>query len=205
MSVSTFTFSGSCRRWSWTSNGRGNFLLQHETREKGLIQIRVWTIRIINLHPELIACFQVERRLEGQRTLLINGDVVVLVNITWLDSLPVQTKIGIKINRRWWRIKTRRSREREKINSRSRGREYPRCQIHGVSLVHPRKIERNRSQLVVKIIISLYVEMNGRWFDVNISDKCLETYRITQKDNCNWITWNVKHLPASLGSLVKSQ
>ncbi len=62
-----------------TSKRRGNFLLQHETREMGemllvtaVIQIRVWT-RIQNRHPDLIAFVQVQRRLEGQRTSLING------------------------------------------------------------------------------------------------------------------------------------
>ncbi len=133
-----------CRRWfgCLISQWRPNFLLQHETREMGVvgivvIQIRGWTSRINNLHPELIAFVQAQRRLEGKRTNLINGDVI-LNNTTRPDVIPVQVKIRPKINIRWRRKKTRRSREREKINSRSRCREFPRCQIHGISLVHPR-------------------------------------------------------------------
>jgi hypothetical protein len=44
----------------------------------------------------------------------------------------------------------RHCREREKINSRSRRREYPRRQIHGVSLVHHRILERNWNSSFVK-------------------------------------------------------
>ncbi len=66
-----------------TSKGRGNFLLQHETRVMGVVvfvvkQIRGWTRRIINRHPELIAFFQVQCRLKGQRTPLINGALILL-------------------------------------------------------------------------------------------------------------------------------
>ncbi len=158
------------------SNGRHNFLLQHETREMGavgtvVIQIRGW---ITNLHPDSIAFFQVERRLEGQRTKSTNG-VVILCNITRPDHIPVQIKIRRKLNSRW-RFKIRRSREREKINSRSRCREFPRCQIHGVSLVHPRQLERNRSLCLVKLRFSLDVEMDRRRFDVGVSDPFLKTF-----------------------------
>ncbi len=172
-----------------TSKGRHNFLLQHETREMGVvaiaivIQIRGWR-RIINLHPELIAFFQVQRRLEGQRTILING-AVILVNNTRPDVIPVQIKMRIKISRRW-RFKTRISREWEKISSRSRGHEFPWRQIHGISLVHHRQIERNRSSSCVKWRISLNVEVDGRRFDVGVSDKFLETFSsIIELDNCN--------------------
>ncbi len=166
----------SCRRWSWTSKGRPNFLLQHETREMGkvvtvVIQKRGWTRIISNLHPELIACFQVERRLDGQRTKSTNG-TVSLFNSTPPDWIPVQIKIRSQPSR-WRRMKKRQSREREKINSRSWCREYPWCQIHGVSLVHPRKIERNRSLCFVEIGISRDVEMDGRRFDVDVSDPFL--------------------------------
>jgi hypothetical protein len=54
-----------------TSKGRDNFLLQHPTREMGKVGTAEVTQRrgttIFNLHPELIAFFQVQRRLEGQR------------------------------------------------------------------------------------------------------------------------------------------
>jgi hypothetical protein len=46
-------------------------------------QIRGWMRRLI-LYPDLIAFFQVQRRLEGQRTFLING-VFILSNITRPD------------------------------------------------------------------------------------------------------------------------
>ncbi len=166
----------SCRRWSWTSKGRHNFLLQHETREMGVlgivvIQIWGWT-SIFNLHPDLIAFFQVQRRLEGQRTHLKNG-AVTLVNMTWPDSIPVQKKMRIKINTQRWRCKTRHSREREKISSRSRCREFPRWQIHGISLVYHRQLERDRSSLCAKWRISVDVEMDGRRFDVGVSDPFL--------------------------------
>ncbi len=167
----------SCRRWSWTSKGRHNFLLQHETSEMGQVeipdvkQIRGWTTRIVNLHPDSIAFFQVQRRLDGQRTELING-TVILSNKTRPDLIPIQIKIRKKINIRW-RCKTRRPREREKINSRLRCREFPRRQIHGISLVHSRQIIRNRSWCFVKIRISLDVEMDGRRFDVGVSDPFL--------------------------------
>ncbi len=137
-------------------------------------QIREWT-RIINLHPYLIAFFQVERRLECHRTILING-VVTLVNKTRPDYIPVQIKTRKKINPKRRRFKNPNCCEWEKINSRSRGREYPRCQIHGVSLVHQRHIERKRSCCFVKIIISLDVEIDGCRFDVGVSDPFLETF-----------------------------
>ncbi len=167
-------------RWSWTSKGRHNFFLQHESREMGVVvtavpQIRGCTI-IPNRHPDLIAFFQVQRRLEGQRTILING--AILVNITRPDSIPVQNKIRIKRNIRRWSRKPRCSREREKINSRSRRREFSRCQIHGVSLVHPSQIEWNRSINCVKWRISLDVEMDGRRFDVGVSDPFLKTFSL---------------------------
>ncbi len=172
-------FRVAARRWCWTSKGRHNFLLQHETREMGPVgtvvsQIRGWIIIIINPNIHLIVFFQVQRRLEGQRTILRNGDVI-LCNTTRPDYIPVQNKIRSKINIRW-RFKIRHSREREKINSRSRRREYSRCQIHGISLVHPCKIERNRSCIIVKWRISLDVEMDRRRFDVDESDQFLETF-----------------------------
>jgi hypothetical protein len=91
-----------CEFWTLnlkTSKGRDNFLLQHETREMGKVVTRVvnqmvWTKK---LHPYLIAFFQVERRLEGQRTILMNGDVI-LSNKTHPDSIPVQIKSRIKFN-----------------------------------------------------------------------------------------------------------
>ncbi len=133
-------------------------------------QIRGWT-RITNRHPELIAFFQVQRRLLGKRTKLIN-EALILLNKTRPDFIPVQIKIRIKISRRWRWIKIRLSREREKINSRSRCREFPRCQIHGVSLVHPRQLERNRTWWG-KWRFSLDVEIDGRRFDVDVSDPFL--------------------------------
>ncbi len=175
----------SCRRWSWTSKGRPNFFLQHETREMGLVvnvvlQIRGWIRRIINRRPDLIACFQVERRLEGQRTILMYG-AVTLCNLNRPDLIPVQIKKRIKPNRRW-RFKMRRSREREKINSRSRCREFPWCQIHGVSLVQPRQLERNRKSFCSKCRISLDVEVDRRRFDVGISDPFLFVCKQNQLD-----------------------
>ncbi len=172
---------------SWSSKGRHNFLLQHETREMGeiatvVIQIRGCT-RICNLHPELIAFFQVQRRLEGQRTPLING-VVLLVKMTRPDYIPVQIKKRIKFSRKW-KWKTSRSREKEKINSRTRCREYTGCQIHGISLVHPRQIKRNRSEFVGKWRISLDVEMDGRRFDVGVSDPFLFVCKQKELDNQN--------------------
>ncbi len=163
------------------SKGHHNLLLQHETREMRRVltvvkQMRGWTSRITNRHPELIAFFQFQRQLEGHRIILING-AVILWNNTRPDVIPVQIKTRIKHSRRW-RIKTRHSREREKINSRSRGREYPRCQIHGVSLVHHRQIVRNRSVSCVKCWISLDEEMDGRRFDVDVSNPFLETFLI---------------------------
>ncbi len=134
-------------------------------------QMRVWN-RIINCYPDLIAFFQVQRRLEGQRTELRNGGVK-LVNMTRPDYIPVQIKIRMKMIIRRWRKKTRHSREREKISSRSRGCEFPRCQIHGVSLVHQRQVERNWSWRFVEWRISLGVEMDGRRFDVDISNPFL--------------------------------
>ncbi len=172
----------SCLRWSWTSKGHHNFLLQHETRKMGVVVTvviqRRWTT-IFNRHPDLIAFFQVQRRLEGQWTPLING-ALHLLNITRHDYIPIQKKKKTKPNRRW-RYKTRRSREREKINSRSRCRENPRCQIHGVSLVHSRKIERDRNVLCVKWRISLDVEIDGRRFDVGVSNPTLKTFFIKLK------------------------
>ncbi len=135
-----------------------------------VIQKRGWTI-IINLHPNSIVFFQVQCRLDGQRTVLING-AFMLLNIIRPDWIPVQIKIRSKINSRW-RWKTRNSREWEKINSRLRCREFPRRQIHGVSLVHPRQIERNRSVFCEKIWISRDVEIDGRRFDVDVSDPLL--------------------------------
>ncbi len=196
---------------NWTSKRGGNFLLQHETCEMGhvvtqnaVIQIRGWTRKQIN--PDLIACFQVQRRLERHRTNLINGDVI-LYNMSRPDWISVQIKIRIKISISRWLYKTSRSREREKINSRSWGREYTRCQIHGISFIHPCKIKRNRSWCFVKIRISLDVEMDRRRFNVDISNPFLETFSsIIELDNCNWIIREyLKHLPASPGSLVKSQ
>ncbi len=83
-----------------TSKGRGNFLLQHETREMGVVvtvvkQMRGWN-RIINCYPDSIAFFQIQRRLEGQRTPLINDSIsVILLNITHPDYIPVQKKTRI--------------------------------------------------------------------------------------------------------------
>ncbi len=67
------------------SKGRHNFLLQHETREMGVVETVVKHMRVTrrNLHPDLIAFFQVQRRLEGQWTIMING--VILFNITRPD------------------------------------------------------------------------------------------------------------------------
>ncbi len=181
--VSTFVIADEgvenvlCRRRFWTSKGRRSFLLQHPTREMGvavtvvLIQIRGWITNIRNLHPDSIACFQVQRRLEGHRTPLING-AVSLVNSTQPDYLPVQINIRSQPSPRW-RINPSHSREWEKINSRSRCREFSRCQIHGVSLVHQRQIERNRSWLCVKCWISLDVEVDGCRFDVGVSNPFL--------------------------------
>ncbi len=135
-----------------------------------VIQIRVWT-RITNLHPDSITCYQVERQLEGQRTVLRNG-AFILSNSTRPDWIPVQIKIRNKINSRWI-IKMRRSREREKINSRSRCREFPGVQIHGVSLVHPRQLERNRISFCGNWRISRDVEMDRRRFDVGVSNPFL--------------------------------
>jgi hypothetical protein len=54
-----------------------------------------------------------------------------------------------------------------------RGREFPRCQIHGVSLVHHCQLERNWSFCSEKWRIFLDVEMDGRRFDVDVSDPFL--------------------------------
>ena len=71
-----------------------NFLLQHETRKMSAVvtvvpQIRTFWL-VINLHPKLITWFQVQRRLESQRTWLTRG--VCLWNITQPDSIPIQIK-----------------------------------------------------------------------------------------------------------------
>ncbi len=164
-----------------TSKGRDNFLLQQETREMSQVVIAVvkqkrgWTISIPNLHPELIAFFQVQRQLEGHRNILIYG-ALILLKKTRPDYLPVQINLRIKRSQRWRRFKMPHSREREEINSRSRCREYPRRQIHGISLVHPRQLERDRSAFYGKWRISLDVEMDGRRFDVDISNPFLETF-----------------------------
>ncbi len=184
------------RRWSWTSKWRHNFLLQHETRKMGemflvILQKRVWTW-IRNLHPDSIAFFQVQCRLEGQRTILTNG-AAFLLNLTPPDPFPVQKKIRLKHNRtppRWRSYNTRHSRKREKINSRPRCREYPRRQIHGIPLVHPRQLERNwivswvkiRFSSVVKWIIFRDVEIDGRRFDVGVSDPFLFVCKQNQQN-----------------------
>jgi hypothetical protein len=90
------------------------------------------------------------------------------------------------------------SREWEKINSRSRCREFPRCQIHGVSLVHQRNLERNRSWFCFKIRISLDLEMDGRRFDVGVSDCLSVNKRIRQtitndSINNNWNNYMSYH------------
>ncbi len=163
-----------------TSNGHHNFLLQHETREMGVTRVvsqrRAWT-RIMNLHPDLIAFFQVQRRLDCQRTELIDGHPGILVNSTRPDSIIVQIKLGPKPI---W-SKMCRPREREKINSRSRCREFPRAQIHCVSLVHQGRIEFNRSVLCGKFSISLDVEVDGRRFDVDKSDPFLKIFSINYR------------------------
>ncbi len=135
-------------------------------------QIRPWWN---SLQPNFVAFFQVQRRLESQRTILIS-DGVCLFNKTQPDSTPVQIKMNFKIHKRWWSWKFRQSREREKINSRSRCREFPRRQIHGVSLVHDRQLERNWSVLRGKRRIPLNVKMDGRRFDVGVSDPFLKTF-----------------------------
>ena len=78
----------------------------------------------------------------------------------------------------WWSWKIRISREWEKINSRSRCREYPRCLIHGVFLVYHRQIERNWNVNRVEIWIALDVRMDGRRFDVGVSDPFLKIFLI---------------------------
>ncbi len=137
-----------------------------------VIQIKIRGCSTMShLHPDSIAFFQVERRLEGQRTLLIFG-AVSLSDPIRPDLIPVQKKIKTETGRRC-RRKVRRSREWEKISSRSRCREFPRRQIHGVSLVHQRQHKRNRSSFCFKWRISLDVEMDGRRFDVGESDPFL--------------------------------
>ncbi len=159
----------------WTSKGRHNFLLQHETQEMCVVVIQVRGMSRY-LHPDLIVFFQVQRRLEGQQIQLING-AFSLLNINRPHLIPVQINMRRKRSPRW-RLKIPHSREREKINSRSRCREYPGCQIHGISLVHPFKIERKRSSSCVKIRISLDVEMDGRRFDVDVSNPFLKTFSL---------------------------
>ncbi len=158
------------------SKGRDNFLIQQKTREMGQVFFVVTQIHPswpeINLHPNSIVFIQVQRGLESQRTPLII-DSVCFLNITQSDSTRVQIKTNSKINFRGRIWKWRLTREWKEINSRARCREYPRRQIHGVSLVHPRQLERNRSFLWVKWRISLDVEMNGRRFDVGVSDPFL--------------------------------
>jgi hypothetical protein len=57
------------------------------------------------------------------------------------------------------------------------GFEYSQCHIHGFSNVHLLgQIERNCSVGCDKWRISLDVEMDGRWFDVDVSDPFLETF-----------------------------
>ncbi len=140
------------------------------------VVIQICLCWLLTGHPNLIARFQVQRRLDGQRTELIS-DVVCLFNITHPDSTPVQIKNNIQINIEWWwwRWKFRQSREGEKINSRSRCREYSRRQIHGVSLVHHRQIERNNSSCGEKWI-ALDVKMDGRRFDVSVSNPFLKIF-----------------------------
>ncbi len=175
------------------SKGRHNFLLQQEPNEMGHVVVSVviqiqrgmngfngCIRRISNLHPDLIAFSQVERRLEGQRIRSLNG-AVFFINITPQDSLIVQKKRTRK-RHIFLSNKYSLSREREGINSRSRCRKYPRCQIHGISLVHPRQIERNRSVFCGKKRISLGVEMDGRRFDVDVSDPFLNVYKQTVYD-----------------------
>ncbi len=72
-----------------------NFLLQHESREMSkvvgaavVMQIRPCWLAI-HLHPNLVATFQVQRRLQSQRT-PNKSDVVWIFNPTRPDSTPVQ-------------------------------------------------------------------------------------------------------------------
>ncbi len=165
---------------------------------------------IYYLHPDLIAFFQVQRRLEGQRTHLMNG-AVALLNITRPDSIPVQIKKRRKPNIRW-RYKIRQSRKREKINSRSRGREYSRIPMSN-SWHFPRSPAptRTESEFLFCQMKNFSGRRNGRasiWrrHIQSISENLLINYRIKELDNCNWIIGeNLKNLPASSRSLVKSQ
>jgi hypothetical protein len=83
-----------------------------------------------------------------------------------------------------------------------RCREFPRYQIHGISLVHPHQIERKRSVFCVKWRISLDVEMDGRRLDVGVSNPFLLGCK--QKISTNLIRESInkklKHfIPLALG------
>jgi hypothetical protein len=93
----------------------------------------------------------------------------------------------------------------KKISSRSRCREYPQCQINRISLVYPRRIERNRSWFCAKICISLDGEIDGRRFDVDVSNPFLKTFSWIRNAPLIIFIKDSEKLPSSPSSLVKSQ
>ena len=123
---------------------------------------------VINLQPDLISFLQVERPLEGKRFVLSSG--VIFFSISISNRIAVQIHWYNKTNSRWRCRKPGQSDEWKWINSIPRSRKYPRCRIHGPADVQYFHVKRHRRLYCVEFRISLNVEIDGRWFNVDVSD-----------------------------------
>lgn len=102
-----------------------------------MVKVLVWIVvhdsivQEINNHINFIASFQIQNRLQRQLTVCTGGGVAVC-SMTRSDFNAVQLKPdNSSYNGRYWTFEPYFPCESEKVSSRSWGREYPRCQIHG--------------------------------------------------------------------------
>ena len=141
------------------------------------VQRHSWRWSWVNYQPDVISCLQMNRHLNGKRFEVPTRVCRIRRTVTNTFAVLVQiytTSKSIRWSSRW---ETNRPRCWEKICSRSRGREFACCQIHGSSHVKSFKVKWNGNICLTKAILwSLHVEISRWRFDIFVANPRLETY-----------------------------
>ncbi len=135
------------------------------------MQISIQT-QIVNLQPNFISGFQMERRLEWKRLKPVNSDVTFGMPST--DRLPIQFQNNADETRGI--IKSCNCREGKKVSPGSWGREDSRWRMHRSTFIESFQFEWNWRFLLTGRLLLLDVKISWHRLDVTVSNSPLETW-----------------------------